>query len=120
MTVTLINRLNSRSYPCFLDGQKVYTLMPNDEITLTLPRQDGQLVFPKSRTKPITVHDGDTIILTQTEPFNSLTHTTTGLIYCVVCAIFFSLGIPHWLTITLLLLPFVPYLLFPHFTIVRK
>lgn len=120
MTIILISQLRSRSYTCLLDGQKAYTIMPYDKISLDLPQENCQLRFARSGTQPITVRSGDTIILKETEPFASLTSFPAGLLYCLIFFVLISLGFPHWLITALIFLPYVPYLLLPHFTIIRK
>lgn len=125
MPVTITNQLKHRSYKVLLDGEYRHTLMPNDTITIDLKAPQQVLTFKKSRTQPMTIDDNDHLILSEAEPFKTLTGLPVQISYAIISLLALPYLLQSNLGLTILIplllfLPYLPYILFPQFTISRK
>lgn len=135
MTITLINRTNyATNLPIRINGKQVELLIPDEELTLTLAESPAQLSFALSHLPPITVTDGDRLILTPRKPASYLyDKRTRGFLLWLVGPLVAGftlcltmLGWKHWLTIgyTLFLLGVFALHTYchlqPHFTLTKE
>lgn len=124
MSITIINQLkNPYNYTILLNGKPVQPIKQRETISIPLEKGENQISFKYAKTPAISVKKGDTLVLEDQFPFAILTHWGFQLIYFIFLYFVNSL-IPTDLKIFLiplfLLLPALPYLLLPHFTIHRR
>ncbi|MGT2866004.1 hypothetical protein [Streptococcus fryi] len=124
MSITIINQLNNPyNYTILLNGKPVQSIKQRETISIPLEKGENQISFKYAKIPAISVKEGDTLILEDQFPFAILTHWGFQLIYFIF--LYFVNSIIHAklkiiVIPLLLLLPALPYLLLPHFTIQRR
>lgn len=124
MSITIINQIKiPYTYPVLLDGQEVGGIKANQTLTIPTSKEEHQLLFKYAKVPTLTVKDGDVLVLTGRMPFPILSHWGFNIIYFVLLLWVNNLlqtQLKFLIIPLLLLVPALPYLLYPHFTVTKR
>lgn len=128
MTITIHNQTRKTSGQFLKLGQETITIHKDEEIQLKLPEKTCQLKVSWSRTRAITVTDGDKITLLDAQPYDFLQSylfrliwAGSFLIYMVTNILNYGSGhsLPIWAILLFNIGLFVQYL-FPAVRVIKS